>query len=254
MTKTLKVIGYLHSDKEDGKFTKANKHSLVRNSKGELLYVGKKRYIRPICDLGLPPVPPMPKEDEDGIINYNKPKPNKRIKHGYVEKFSWKEFFFTMIAIAIVLLLAAAYANATPCGKGQHRITKVVDGDTFDIEEGRIRLLGLDAYDSMSTRMIDKQAFRVGQYLFTTPHRGYIRELGKNATKFAKDTLLNKCVVLESDYRDKGRYGRLLRYVRIDGMDFGSLLLERGLANAYCGDKKIKRYNEYNELSEFKCK
>lgn len=157
-------------------------------------------------------------------------------------------WFYLLIGIFLILLVSIAFA----CPQGQHKIIKVIDGDTFDVEEGRIRLLGIDAYDTMSTRMIVKQRDRTGRGIFRTSRKTII-QIGQNATKFAKDTLLNKCVILESDYRDKGRYGRLLRYVKVNDLDFGTLLLERGLANVYCGDKKISKYNEYNELSEFKC-
>ena len=162
----------------------------------------------------------------------------------FFEKTWFKIIFFTILFLIVLFVKA----DATSCPKGQQRITKVVDGDTFDVKEGRIRLLGIDAYDKQSVRMVKKQVIRTG---YKTER---VKKFGILATNYAEDMLLGKCVMLKSDYKDKGRYGRLLRYVSIEGMDFGSLVLERGLGNAYCGDRKIRRYEEYNELSEFKCK
>ena len=165
-----------------------------------------------------------------------------------------------IVLILFIIFIRFLISTAFACPQGQTKIIEVIDGDTFDAEIGenrflttalkteRIRLLGIDAYDKQSSRMVNKQSIRTGY------SKERVKNFGILATNYAVDMLLGNCVMLESDYRDKGSFGRLLRYVKIDGKDFGSLVLERGLGNAYCGDEKIKRYNEYNELSEFKCK
>lgn len=155
-----------------------------------------------------------------------------------------KKLWFLLIGIFLMALMSFKFT----CPKGQQRITRVIDGDTFDTEEGRIRLLGIDAYDKKSKLMIERQAIRTGY----TKER--VKNFGILATNYAEEMLLDKCVILESDYKGKGRYGRLLRYVSIEKEDFGSLVLKKGLGNAYCGDKKIKKYEDYNKLSDFKCK
>lgn len=164
-------------------------------------------------------------------------------------KYKIKENKGKNFLIIFIIMFFISLKSAFACPQGQHKIIKIIDGDTFDIKEGRIRLLGVDAYDTFSKKMIKRQKVRTND-IFS----GDIIEKGKVATSFAENTILNRCVILENDYKDRDIYGRLLRYININGADFGALLLDRGLGNVYCGDKKIERFNRYNELSEFRCK
>jgi len=146
------------------------------------------------------------------------------------------------------ILLLSIFLIAT-CPINEFKVVKVIDGDTFDIEEiGRIRLIGVDAYDSRSTRMIRKQSERTGY------NQKKIKQLGVKATEFAKIILFGKCVILKKDYKDTGSFKRKLRQVEVENKDFGELLLKRELGNAYCGDQKVAMFQYYNQLSKFKCK
>lgn len=88
-------------------------------------------------------------------------------------------------------------------------VTGVIDGDTIDVDTGeRVRLIGVD-----------------------TPERG--RCGAKEATLTTISLVANKAVVLIPGARtDKDRYGRILRYVEVDGVDLGLELLRRGRAIA----------------------
>jgi micrococcal nuclease len=92
-------------------------------------------------------------------------------------------------------------------------VVNVVDGDTVDVRgpggvEERIRVVGID-----------------------TPERG---ECGFGpASSAMAELVLDRPVELVAGARDdRDRYGRLLRYLDVDGVDAGLTLIERGLAVA----------------------
>ena len=88
-------------------------------------------------------------------------------------------------------------------------VTKVVDGDTIWVDgAGKVRVIGID-----------------------TPERG---QCGFGpATSNLKGLVLGREVTLSGDGRDdRDRYGRLLRYVDVNGVDAGLAQVEAGLARA----------------------
>jgi micrococcal nuclease len=96
---------------------------------------------------------------------------------------------------------------------GPWTVHHVVDGDTVDVRradgtEERVRVIGID-----------------------TPERG---ECGfEPATSAMAELVLGRRVELVAGARhDRDRFGRLLRYVDVDGVDAGLALIEDGLAVA----------------------
>ncbi|UMG93548.1 thermonuclease family protein [Nocardioides sp. TF02-7] len=87
-------------------------------------------------------------------------------------------------------------------------VTYVVDGDTLELGNGeRVRLVGID-----------------------TPERG---ECGYEKARDRLAGLVEgERVTLGESDEDRDGYGRLLRYVDLDGVDAGLELLEAGLARA----------------------
>ena len=113
------------------------------------------------------------------------------------------------IACAIVIVLHALPANARNL-IGQ---VSVVDGDTLDIHDARIRLWGVDAPESTQTcRGRDRRPYRCGQqaalalYSFTR---------GKTV----------RCTPVDGD-----RYGRIVARCAAGSIDLGQMLVSRGLA------------------------
>jgi len=116
-----------------------------------------------------------------------------------------------MPALALALLLAGC--GTTPgsdCGPSSAMVERVIDGDTIVLTTGeKIRYLLIDAPETTN---------------------GHDDCYGSNAATFNSDLVLDKTVELTYDTQCTDKYGRLLAYVSIDGMDVGQLMVERGYA------------------------
>jgi len=105
-----------------------------------------------------------------------------------------------------VLLLITLTLFAKPA-----KVVRVVDGDTFIIETGeRVRVIGINAPE-MKT------------------------EYGEPAKEHLLGLIDGKTVELEADHisADKDIYGRLLRYVYLDGTDINKKMVTDGYAIAF---------------------
>lgn len=126
-----------------------------------------------------------------------------------------------------------------------HKVTRVVDGDTYQIESGeKIRLLGIDTPEKYESNKLEKDIKTSGQDKKT------IKKLGKLASDYAKKLVEGKNVILEKEpnYDDKDKYGRLLRYVYLeDGTFVNAKLIQDGYAYVY--DKfplsKLEEFRKY---------
>jgi micrococcal nuclease len=107
-------------------------------------------------------------------------------------------------------------------------VTYIVDGDTFycriDTVEDKIRVLGIDTYETQVNDRLYQQAQRNG----ITPDSAI--KLGEAAKNFATELLRNKIVILIRDFKEKNKdvYNRYLRYVIIDNMRYDSLIIAMG--------------------------
>jgi micrococcal nuclease len=90
-------------------------------------------------------------------------------------------------------------------------VTKVIDGDTVQLENGeRVRLLGIDTPEVYQSKESQEKARRKGTDVKA------IRVLGKQASVFTKQLMEGKRVRLIFDIEKKDKYDRLLAYVFID--------------------------------------
>ena len=124
--------------------------------------------------------------------------------------------FRVLLAVTAVLALAALLAGCD--GEGQDQpagdtpgepvtVTRVIDGDTIVVEGGdRVRYVGIDAPE-----MPDEQ-------------------LAGEATEQNRRLVEGRVVWLEEDVRDRDDYGRLLRYVWVDGTMVNAEMVRLGLA------------------------
>lgn len=111
-------------------------------------------------------------------------------------------------------------------------VTHVADGDTIDVQnaEGvveRVRLVGIDTPEAVDPRR-EVQCF------------------GKEASAHMKKILDGKTVTMEAKPdEDRDAYGRLLRYVYLDGRDIGLSLLSDGYAMSICKKFPHEKCEEY---------
>lgn len=120
-----------------------------------------------------------------------------------------------MVAIGFVGGLAVGYLfGPDPIATYMEEalVVRVIDGDTIELEDGsRVRYLGIDTPE-------------VGEY--------YSFE----ATMKNRELVEGKIVELQRGKRDKDQYGRLLRYVYVDGIFVNAELVAQGYAKAYIFD------------------
>ena len=130
------------------------------------------------------------------------------------------KYMSNKLLIAVVLLIGIGIGLGTGYGLWhadnsvyeQALVTSVIDGDTVELADGRrVRYLGIDTPES-------------GEY--------YAEE----ATARNKELVEGKTVELQRGKRDQDEYGRLLRYVYIDGVFVNAELIAQGYAKAYIFD------------------
>jgi micrococcal nuclease len=114
-----------------------------------------------------------------------------------------------LLATAALTAYAAGCGGGSPCGVTEAKVTRIVDGDTIEIEGGvKIRYLLVD----------------------TPETSGGVECYGENAKTFNSDLVLNKTVTISYDVECNDNFGRTLAYVSVDGQEVNSLLVQRGYA------------------------
>lgn len=111
--------------------------------------------------------------------------------------------------LALVVAVAGC-SDAPACGVTSATVTRVIDGDTVELDSGdKIRYLLVNAPETTN---------------------GHDDCYGQNAAKFNSDLVLNKQVQLSYDVECTDRYDRLLAYVSVDGVEVNTELVKRGFA------------------------
>lgn len=119
--------------------------------------------------------------------------------------------------------LEQATASATPVFTKEFvKVTKVIDGDTIEIEGGyHVRYIGIDTPETVHP---------------SQP----VECFGKEASNKNKELVEGKMVRLERDITELDRYGRLLRYIWIDNTLVNEVLVQEGYANSYTYPPDVK--------------
>ena len=105
---------------------------------------------------------------------------------------------------------------------GTFKVTRVVDGDTIEIEGGeRVRYIGMDTPETVDPRK-PVQCF------------------GVEASNKNKELAEGKMVRLEKDITDMDKYNRLLRYVYVGDTFINFELVKQGFAYSYSYPPDIK--------------
>jgi micrococcal nuclease len=111
--------------------------------------------------------------------------------------------------VALAAPLLAFGCSGSPCGASEAKVTRVIDGDTIELEGGaKIRYLLVD-----------------------TPEVSGAGEcFGDNARQMNSDLVLGKTVKLHYDVECTDNFDRTLAYVTVDGQEVNTLLVQRGYA------------------------
>ncbi len=108
------------------------------------------------------------------------------------------------LIIFIFFIFAAKIFSQSKCEVG--KVVRVIDGDTFQLEDGRtVRLLGIDAPEKNEYYYIE-------------------------ARERLAELIEGKKVCLEKYGKNKDRYGRLLRYIFLNDQFINLKLVEEGYA------------------------
>jgi micrococcal nuclease len=133
----------------------------------------------------------------------------------------WSSRLAVVAALVVIALLV--YALVSPKGSSDSAIVaRVVDGDTIKLDNGEsVRYLGIDTPETVHP---DK------------PVECY----GPEATEANKQLVEGKKVRLEKDVTDRDAYGRLLRYVYVDGVFVEAELVRGGYGYVYSRQPDVK--------------
>jgi micrococcal nuclease len=131
----------------------------------------------------------------------------------------------TLISLGVI---AGTGCGGSPCGDTEAKVTRVIDGDTVELESGAtIRYL-----------LVDTPEISGGAECF-----------GDAAKQFNSDLVLNKTVTLSYDEKCTDNFGRTLAYVTVDGQEVNTLLVQRGYACVlFIEPNGASRVDEFNAL------
>ena len=138
-------------------------------------------------------------------------------------------------AVLAALLIAcergvASTPNTPPATGDRVRVTRVIDGDTVEIEGGEhVRYVGVDTPETVK------------------PNTS-IQCFGEEASARNKQLVEGKLVTLVRDVSDRDDYGRLLRYVYVDGTDVSAVLIQEGFGYVYSRSPDTAHLQQYGKL------
>lgn len=135
----------------------------------------------------------------------------------------------------------------------QATITRVVDGDTVEVEFANgemdtIRMIGVDTPETVASNE-NPPEYGIPD---TSQGRDWLLNWGNEAKSFAQGELADVKVRVVTDPKGdkRGSYGRLLAYIYYgDGTNFNRELLDRGLARRY-DDSQFTLRNEFGQSEE----
>lgn len=122
--------------------------------------------------------------------------------------------------------------NTTEPLSNTFTVTKIIDGDTIELSnKQKVRYIGIDTPETVDPRRPD------GCF-------------GREASEKNKELVLGKTVTLEKDVNETDRFGRLLRYVYVDGQMVNEVLVRDGYAKAVTFPPDVKYQSKFTDLEK----
>jgi len=149
----------------------------------------------------------------------------------------------TRRGVLLLFFLLSAFSTVAQPSKAEkesyiwYRVTRIVDGDTFWVDDGspkglKIRLIGIDAPESRNS----------GQKL-----KGFY---GEESTQYITSLIGNKKVRLEYDVTRFDQYGRTLAYVYLDNGTFVNAdLVKNGFATVMTFPPNVRHVDTFVDLA-----
>ena len=137
---------------------------------------------------------------------------------------------------SIFVVLAFSFSVSLAIAQEYHTVTRVTDGDTFELENVEtVRLIGVDTPETVHPTK------PVGYY-------------GKEASEATKNLIEIKPVRLEFDVQERDQYGRLLAYVFVPD-EHGDIfvdawLVQNGFAQVSTHPPNVKYVEVFQYLQE----
>ncbi len=111
------------------------------------------------------------------------------------------------------------------------RVARVIDGDTIELANGqRVRYIGVN-----TPEMNDSRAT--------------VRAWAEKGKEKNRELVEGKTVTLERDVSESDQYGRLLRYVYVNGLMVNSELVKLGYAYAVSYPPDVKQQSLFSQLA-----
>ena len=145
---------------------------------------------------------------------------------------SWPQTVVLTILILQIPILIVGEVNSTSLGNegDLYVVIQVIDGDTIYLANGEsVRYLGINAPETQHP---------------TKGNECY----GREATRRNSQLVEGKTVRLEKDITDRDKYGRLLRYVFVNGKFVNAILVEEGFAYSSYYSPDLMYYKYLLEL------
>lgn len=137
------------------------------------------------------------------------------------------------LAVISLLMLALSTVCSSSPSPGEATVVRVVDGDTIVVHiEGHqytVRYIGVDTPETVKPN---------------TP----VQCFGQEASRRNRELVEGKKVRLEKDVSETDRFGRLLRYVYVDGRMVNAVLVEEGYAQVSTFPPDVKYQEEFLRL------
>lgn len=159
-----------------------------------------------------------------GIASLNFPKPNLPLPFGGAPQVS---------------PLSTVSPEITPVWSRERvRVTRVIDGDTIEIEDGRrVRYIGINTPETVDPRKA-------------------VECFGREASAQNRELVEGKEIEMGKDIAEKDKYGRLLRYIWVENLFVNDYLIRQGFAQVMTVPPDVKYQEQLRqaeaEAQEFK--